>query len=145
MNLKSVTTLTLIAALAGPVAAAEPNIDPGMWETTSTITMKAAQFSMPQRTETNRECVTADKIAKGQAFLDNNKDCEFSRKEMRADGMDYTMICNSPEGGTVTMNSSMQFNGKTMSGTVDGSMESPMGQMTMTIELSGKRTGDCSP
>ena len=145
MDFKSMTLVALSVTLAGPVAAADPNINPGMWETTSTITMKAAQLSMPQRTETNSECVTADKIAKGQAFLEDNKDCEFSRKEMRADGMDYTMTCNNPEGGTVTMNSSMQFNGETMTGTVDGTMESPMGPMTMKIELSGKRTGACSP
>lgn len=145
MDLKPMTLMALSIALAGPAAAAEPNIKPGQWETTSTITMKAAQFSMPQRTETNVECVTAEKIAKGQAFLEDNQDCTFSRKEMRADGMDYAMTCKNPEGGTVKMNSSMQFNGETMTGTVDGTMESPMGPMTMKIDLAGKRTGSCSP
>lgn len=145
MDFKSIALAALSVAVSASVTAAEPNIIPGMWETTSTITMKAAQFSMPARTETNSECVTPDKINKGQAFLEDNKDCEFSKKEMRADGMDYTMTCNNPEGGSVTMNSSMQFNGETMTGSVDGTMESPMGPMTMTIELSGRRTGACSP
>ena len=143
MNLKLMTMAALGAALAGPVAAEDPNITPGMWETTSTVTLESAQFSMPPRTETNSECLTAEKIAEGQAFLEDNEDCEFTNKDMRADGMDYTMTCNSPDGGTVTMDASMKFNGDTMTGTVDGAMESPMGQMNMKVELAGKRTGDC--
>lgn len=143
MNLKPMMMVALGAALAGPVAAEDPNIDPGMWETTSTVTLESAQFSMPPRTETNSECLTADKIAEGQAFLEDNEDCEFSNKDLRADGMDYTMTCESPDGGTVTMDATMKFNGDTMTGTVDGAMESPMGQMSMKVELSGKRTGDC--
>ncbi|MGB0514918.1 MAG: DUF3617 domain-containing protein [Wenzhouxiangellaceae bacterium] len=143
MNLKSIMMVALGTALAGPVAAEDPNINPGMWETTSTVTLESAQFSMPPRTETNSECLTAEKIAEGQAFLEDNDDCEFSNKDLRPDGMDYTMTCNSPDGGTVKMNATMNFDGDTMTGTVDGSMESPMGEMTMKVELSGQRTGDC--
>jgi len=143
MNLKPMMMVALGAALAGPVAAEDPNINPGMWETTSTVTLESAQFSMPPRTETNSECLTVEKIAEGQAFLEDNEDCEFSNKDLRADGMDYTMTCNSPDGGTVTMDATMQFNGDTMTGTVDGAMESPMGKMSMKVELAGKRTGDC--
>ena len=67
--------------------------------------------------------MTAEKIAEGQAFLEDNDDCEFSEKDMRADGMDYTMTCKSPDGGSVTMNASMKFDGDSMTGTIDGDID----------------------
>jgi len=145
MHLKSLLCGALTATLAGTTLAQDPrpNITPGMWETTSTVSIESEQFSMPPRTETNSECITEDKIAEGQAFLEDNEDCEFTSKEVRADGMDYSMTCNSPDGGTVTMDASMNFGGETMDGTVDGQMESPMGAMQMNIEMQGQRTGEC--
>lgn len=143
MNLKYLSALCAATALSATALAEDPNIDPGMWETTSTVTIESEQFPIPPRTDTTSECVTLEKIKEGQAFLEDNEDCEFTNKDMRADGMDYTMTCNSPEGGTVTMNASMKFDGDSMSGTIDGDIESPMGVMKMNVEMSGTRTGDC--
>lgn len=137
--------LTVIAASAVSLAAVaeDPNINPGMWETTSTVTIESEQFPIPPRTDTSSECVTAEKIADGQAFLENNDDCEFTNKDVRADGMDYTMTCQGPDGGAVSMDASMKFDGDSMSGTITGEVESPMGAMIMNVEMSGTRTGDC--
>ncbi len=143
MKLKIALTLALSAGISLQAGAETPNVNPGMWETTSTVSIESAQFSMPPRTDTTSECVTAEKIAEGQAFLDENEDCTFSEKEIRADGMDYSMTCASPDGGSVTMDASIKFDGDTMSGTVDGKMDSPMGAMSMNVEMSGRRTGDC--
>lgn len=143
MNLKYLPALCAATALSATAVAEDPNINPGMWETTSTVTIESEQFPIPPRTDTTSECVTLEKIKEGQAFLEDNEDCEFTNKDMRADGMDYTMTCNSPESGTVTMNASMKFDGDSMSGTIDGDIESPMGVMKTSIELSGQRTGDC--
>lgn len=143
MNVKPALSLALTAALCLPALAETPNINPGMWETTSTVSIESAQFQMPPRTDTTTECVTAAKIAEGQAFLEDNEDCEFSHKDLRSDGMDYTMTCSSPDGGSITLNASMKFDGDRMSGTVDGTMDSPMGAMNTKIEMSGRRTGDC--
>jgi hypothetical protein len=143
MNLRSLTLLCAATAVSAMAVAEDPNIEPGMWETTSTVTIESDQFPIPPRTDTSSECVTMEKIQEGQAFLEDNEDCEFTNKDMRADGMDYTMTCRSPEGGTVTMNASMKFNGDSMSGTIVGDIESPMGVMGMNVEMSGQRTGDC--
>lgn len=143
MNRKIALTLALTAGICMQAGAEAPNVNPGMWETTSTVSLESAQFSMPSRTDSSSDCVTAEKIAEGQAFLDENEDCTFSNKEIRADGMDYSMTCNSPDGGSIEMNASMKFNGDTMSGTVNGQMDSPMGAMNMKVEMSGRRTGDC--
>ncbi|MGK7297353.1 MAG: DUF3617 domain-containing protein [Candidatus Wenzhouxiangella sp. M2_3B_020] len=143
MRFKSFATLLAAASISAPVLAEDPNIEPGMWETTSTVTIQSEQFPIPPRTDTSSECVTAEKIEEGQAFLEDNDDCEFTNKDMRADGMDYTMTCRSQDGSKVTMDASMKFNGNSMSGTIDGNIESPMGVMQMNVEMSGERTGDC--
>lgn len=137
--------ITVLAASVASIAAIaeEPNINPGMWETTSTVKIQSDQFPIPPRTDTSSECVTAEKIAEGQAFLEDNDDCEFTNKDMRADGMDYTMTCKSPDGGSVTMDASMEFGGDSMSGSITGDIESPLGVMNMNVEMSGTRTGDC--
>ncbi|MEX0914323.1 MAG: DUF3617 family protein [Wenzhouxiangellaceae bacterium] len=136
-------TILAASAVSNAAVAEDPNINPGMWETTSTVTIDSEQFPIPPRTDTSSECVTAEKIADGQAFLEDNDECEFKNKDMRADGMDYTMTCASPEGGEVTMKASMKFDGDSMTGTIDGDIESPMGVMKMNVEMSGTRTGDC--
>lgn len=137
--------LIALAALAASLAAVaqDPNLNPGMWETTSTVTINSEQVPIPPRTETSNECVTADEIREGQAFLEDSEDCEFTEKDIRADGMDYTMTCESGDGGNVTMSARMAFDGDSMSGTIDGEIESPMGMMSMNVEMSGQRTGDC--
>lgn len=137
--------LTVVAASAASFAAfaEQPNINPGMWETTSTVTIESEQFPIPPRSDTSSECITAEKISDGQAFLEDSDDCEFSNKEIRADGMEYSMTCSSPDGGSVTMNAVMKFNGDSMSGTIDGDIESPMGVMGMNVQTEGTRTGDC--
>ena len=136
-------TLLAVSTVSLSALAQDPNINPGMWETTSTVTIASEQIPIPPRTDTSSECVTAEKIAEGQAFLENSDECEFTNKDLRDDGMDYTMTCSSPEGGAVTMNASMKFEGDSMSGIIEGDIESPMGVMQMNVEMSGKRTGDC--
>lgn len=142
MSVKIALT-ALAVAFAMPVAAETPNVNPGIWETTSTVTIDSEQFQMPPRTDTTSECVTEERIAEGMAFLNDSEECEYTSQDMRSDGMDYTMVCSSPDGGTVTMNASLKFDGDSMNGTINGDIESPMGVMTMFVEMEGQRTGDC--
>lgn len=143
MIARSLTAAAAACAFTVAAVAEDPNINPGMWETTSTVTIESEQFPIPSRTDTTTDCVTAEDIAEGQAFLEDSEDCEFTNKDVRADGMDYTMTCMSPDGGTVTMDASMKFEGDAMSGTITGDIESPMGLMKMNVEMSGQRTSDC--
>jgi len=143
MNSFRALAITAAVSVSLTAFAQDPNINPGMWETTSTVTIESEQMPIPPRTDTSSECVTPETIAEGQAFLENSDECEFTNKDLRDDGMDYSMSCSSSEGGTVTMNASMKFDGDSMSGTIEGDIESPMGMMQMNVEMSGKRTGDC--
>ena len=136
-------TLLIAAALSAPAAAQDIDIDPGLWETSTTISIKSQQFSMPPRTHSQEECVTAERIGEGFEFLEDNEDCEVTDRDVRSDGMNYTMVCPNP-GGTMTMNFDMEFNGDSMSGTISGQFESQMGAMEMDGEVSGTRIGDCA-
>ncbi len=144
MILKSISRAACGLMLAAPVMAVDPNIDPGLWETTSIVTIKSSQFSMPPRMDTRSECVTAEKITEGQAFLEQDGECTFSKKELRADGMDYVITCKGGEQGEITMNAALEFNGNAMTGRIDGTMQSPLGEMNMLVELAGRRTGSCA-
>jgi hypothetical protein len=132
----------LAVSLSLSVSAETPNINPGMWEYNSTIRFQS-DFPIPDQTDTTTECVTEEDILQGDAFIEEMEGCEMTRRELRRDGMDYVMECSAPDGTSVTMRATMDFNGDSASGTITGDMETPMGPMTMNIELQGRRIGDC--
>ena len=143
MILKYLPTLLGVAAISAPVAAQEPDIQPGLWETSSTISITSEQFSMPPQQNTQQECITPERIREGFSFLEDNEDCEVTERDVRSDGMNYTMVCPNP-GGTMTMNFDMDFNGDSMSGKISGQFESQMGAMQMSGDVSATRIGDCA-
>jgi len=103
MHAKFVPAVIAAVLSASATSAQEaPNVTPGMWETTSTVTIQSEQFPIPPRTETTTECVTAEKIQEGQAFLENDENCEYTQKDLRPDGMDFVMTCEIRTGGPKT-------------------------------------------
>lgn len=143
MLFKSLPILLVAVALSTPSAAQDLDIDPGQWETSTTISIKSEQFSMPPRTNTQQDCITPERIREGFSFLEENEDCDVTDRDVRSDGMNYTMVCPNP-GGTMTMNFDMEFNGDSMSGRITGQFESQMGAMEMNGEVTGSRIGDCA-
>ncbi len=137
---------TLAAALAlglATVAVAEtPNIEPGLWKYENSMTF-SGDVPIPDQNQSSEECVTAEDIAEGDAFLDDVDECEITHKDLRSDGMTYSMLCTQPDGTEMTMDAEMAFAGTSASGTIEGTMETQMGAMEMTIEVSGERIGDC--
>ncbi|QOC22514.1 DUF3617 family protein [Wenzhouxiangella sp. AB-CW3] len=141
MRLKVIATATLL--LFGLSAVAEtPNIEPGMWEYHNKMTFQS-DVPIPDQEHTNQECVTLEDIERGDAFLEDVEECDITNQEIRSDGMDYSMSCHGPDGTEMTMDASMQFYGDRTTGTIHGEMDTPMGPMQMTIELTGERIGDC--
>ena len=130
----------LCASVALSAAADTPNIEPGEWENTSTVTF-TSEFPIPDQSDTSTSCITEEDINNGD-FMEDMEGCTITERDMRSDGMDYSMECDSG-GMAMTMTATMEFNGDTMEGTVEGDMESPMGPMEMTVTLDGRRIGDC--
>jgi len=133
---------TLALGLTTVTVAETPNIEPGLWKYDNNMTF-AGDVPIPDQNQTSEECVTAEDIAEGGAFLDDVDECDITHKDLRRDGMDYSMTCTQPDGTQMTMDAEMQFNGDTASGTINGNMETPMGAMQMIISMSGQRIGDC--
>lgn len=137
-----IAAAALIAGLSFSVSAETPNINPGQWEYKSTIRFQS-EFPIPDQSDTTTECVTEEDVLQGDAFVEEMEGCEITTRDLRSDGMNYVMECSAPDGTSVTMQATMDFNGDTASGTITGDMETPMGPMTMNIELDGRRLGDC--
>lgn len=135
-------TAALALGLATVVVAETPNIEPGLWKYENSMSF-SGDIPIPDQNQTSEECVTAEDIAEGEAFFDDVDECEITHKDMRRDGMDYSMVCTQPDGTQMTMDAEMQFNGDTASGTINGNMDTPMGAMQMVITVSGERIGDC--
>ncbi len=141
MRLTAITAAALI--VLGTSAMAEtPNLEPGMWEYHNKMTFQS-DFPIPDQEHTNQECVTLEDIERGDAFLEDVEECDITRQDIRSDGMDYSMVCRGPDGTEMTMDATMHFHGDSASGTITGQMETPMGPMEMTIEMTGERIGDC--
>jgi hypothetical protein len=132
----------LLGTTLSVAADVEPNLNPGMWEHTSTMTFDS-EFPIPDQTETNSECLTEEEIKRGDAFMEDMDECEMTQRDMRADGMDYAMTCRAADGTQVNMAASMEFHGDTANGVITGNMDTPMGPISMNIRIEGRRTGDC--
>lgn len=141
--LRSTLIATALLALALTVNAETPNIEPGLWEYHNKMTFESDDFPIPDQEDTNQECVTLEDIERGDAFLEDVDECEITHRDIRHDGMDYSMTCHSADGMEMTMDARMQFFGDRATGVIDGKMHTPMGEMSMTIEMEGNRIGDC--
>lgn len=141
MRLHLIPAAALLAFGASAIAET-PNLEPGMWEYHNKMSFQS-DFPIPDQEHTNQECVTHEDIERGDAFLDDVEECEITHQDIRRDGMDYAMICRGPDGTEMTMDATMHFHGDSANGTISGQMETPMGPMEMSIEMSGQRVGDC--
>lgn len=138
----AITALLLASTVNGESDAPRPNLNPGLWTYTSTMTFDA-DMPFPDQTETTQECVTAEDLDRGNPFMDLGEECTVIEQDLRADGMDYTMVCRGPDGGEVSMQTSMAFNGDSANGTMRTELDLPIGPVQATISIQGERTGDC--
>lgn len=136
--------LSLLVAAPVIVSAETPNINPGQWEYTTTMTMSAGGQAMPGRTMKNKDCVSQEDISDPDLFGgDELKNCQVSAMEQSRSRLRYSLTCPGPDGSPYTMSADLKLQGDSMNGTMKGDMQSPMGPMKMRMEMSGKRIGDC--
>ena len=144
MSISKACVVALLITAPALVSAETPNINPGQWEYETTMTMSAGGQAMPARTMKNKDCVRQEDVTDPDLFGgDELKDCEVSELEQSRSRLRYTLSCPGPDGSPYTMSADLKLQGDTMEGTMTGDMKSPMGPMNMSMELSGKRIGDC--
>jgi hypothetical protein len=138
------------ALLALPLSlqADTPDIEPGLWEYTTTTTIEGSPIPIPPQEETSTECLTEADMEDPMVLLgemDAMEECSISDLNQDSRTMQFTMTCLEPQMGmTLEMVVDMNFSGNSMNGTMTGSMMSPMGEFTMRITHAGSRIGSCS-
>ena len=76
-----------------------PDIQYGLWETTTTTSMRSDVMNLPENTTTTRDCVTEEDVQEGRAFLQDQDNCEILEQDITSNSMDMVMECAQPESG----------------------------------------------
>jgi hypothetical protein len=131
----------LIALSAvGIVASAQADIDVqgGLWEIRNHIEMTGLPVKIPDSTIT--QCIDKTKIIpKSDERI--NKYCTVTDQKIEGDTVSWKMSCKN----NMTSEGSVTYHGTTFTGTINSTIEVPnLGTMTMTIQATGKRIGECT-
>ena len=125
-------TATLSAGAAGI------EFNPGRWETTMTRTNPMTGDPI---TETRVECVKEDKFDPA-SMMEGADDCDLSRNSVDGDTLVFQMECNM-QGGSATIEGQFQTDGETGKGNMDMTINAGGMNMTMNMNWTAKRLGDC--
>ena len=126
------------------VMAKGPDLKPGKWEFTTTVTMPM----MPEaKVMTKTECITAeDANSDPLAAMVEDGTCKVLNKEESGNTIEFEVECDGDMDMKMRGNGYFTANGTTASGKMEMTMNIPQmgGQSTkMTQEWEGKRIGDC--
>ena len=133
--------------LAGPAAA--QTIQPGQWQTTSTVQqmempgMPAGLAGLVKRKPTTiSNCVTPEQAKAGpQEMLKSAPECRFTRFSMAGGKYASEMVC--ARGGMTTTATSTGTYSATSLDAVSRIVGTGDHQMKMTVAVSGRRVGEC--
>jgi Protein of unknown function (DUF3617) len=137
-------------ALAGLSTAAGAGIvQPGLWQTTSTVSAVDMPGAPPEVAAMMKghpnvftHCVTPDEAAKDpRALLASDKSCTFKNYSMAGGKLNATMVCQQ-HGGTMTVTSSGSYTPTSYAATSHMVMTGN-GGMNMTASVSSKLIGAC--
>ncbi len=140
---RSLVSAGLALGLMTLAQAQTPDIQPGLWEYETRMNVEAA-FPFPEQNDTTTDCVTEDDVNEADTFMGDMdvEECDVTREDMRRDGASYEMVCQA-DGMTMDMTMELKFMGDRSEGLIISQAETPMGPMKSTIEMSGRRIGDC--
>jgi hypothetical protein len=134
-----VGTLILAALsclLFAATAAADYDINEGLWEITVKVEIEGMPMTMPPIT--NTQCITKDTLVPKS---DQYGECRIINQKTVGNRLTYDIACSGP-GGTVKGSGEVTYTGDTMTGSMETNMPS-QDDMKMTTKMSGKRIGPC--
>lgn len=135
--------LPSILLLSSAVLAETPNLQPGLWQYTSSMTVEGP-MNLPPQTHSNQECLTQNKLDKGIGVLNIPQSCTVTQADIKRDRVDYAANCNM-EGVKTVFKGYATFHGNRLDGKMSSDMDTPLGPMTMKTDYQGARISDCSP
>lgn len=136
-------------------AAAEAQVQPGQWETSSTINSIEVPGVPPQIAEMMKSqmaggkvtrttyCITPQQAAQGpQEMLKQNPSCRFAKYSMKGGAISTEMSCTE-NGGTMTVRASGSYTPTNFNVTSNAVMS---GQMSMRLSSTsvGRHIGPCT-
>jgi hypothetical protein len=125
---------TLMAGHALPAAAAEPNVNPGMWEWRSKMEMPGMPYAMPE--QVHRDCITKEDLV--PPTQDPQQECQVDDLDIGSDKVTWVMECDTGE-GVMRANGEIRYQGDHAEGEFTATVQG----MQMITRLSGKRIGRC--
>ncbi|MBN1256010.1 MAG: DUF3617 domain-containing protein [Deltaproteobacteria bacterium] len=126
------TVVLVSIALVIIHAWAEPQMNPGKWEITTTTEMEG----MPPQTQTHTQCISADNMI--PMSEDANQECQVTDLTTQGNTVSWRISCS---GGKMNGTGSVTYNGDSMHGTMSMIIE-PYGTRVHN-KLSGRRIGPC--
>ena len=135
----------LLAVIPAALAEDSMSVEPGLWRTSTVMTMSMMPVPQSQQEE---QCITReDATFDPDDLMSEAEECTVDSLEQSSTSMTFSMTCLM-EGG-VSMAGTGSFEtanrGRSMSGVIDFAGEVPgfSDPLTMNIEMSGERIGDC--
>jgi hypothetical protein len=133
-----------IATTAIVAAQTSSPMRPGRWEVTMQMQMANLPMQLPSTKTTS--CITAEQLAKDPssglprgAQNSGEGQCEVADYRFAGSTATWKIVCSSPQ--AMTADGEMTFMDDAYAGTMK--MMTPQGAMSM--QLAGKRLGDCTP
>lgn len=136
--------LFAVTGLSSTAQGEEYNINPGMWETTSSMEvsgMPPEMANMMQKPpQVEKECIKD----KNYNFTphDQAKGCDLKSKRHSDKKLSWDINCNA-ESGNANGHGEANFNGDSVSGWFEMNMQGPAGPMKMRHSFESKRLGAC--
>ncbi len=135
--------LLAAALMTGPVHAATPNMQEGLWE----ITMKMDMAGMPpgMKPQVMQQCITRKdledprKTTPGGDPTGNR--CQITNHKVQGNTASWDMACKGE--GAMTGSGTVTYSGTSYQGTNRMTMKQGGQTQTMTMHYAGKRIGDC--
>jgi len=118
-------------------AHADVNMQEGMWEISNRIEMSGIPVQIPDTKIS--QCITKENIVP-KTNKEVNKYCTISEQKIEGDTVTWKMKCTNK----MKSQGSITYSGDTFEGLITTQTEVPnMGMMTMSIQMTGRRTGEC--
>lgn len=131
----------IAAALAcGSVAAAPPNMQPGLWEITTKMEMPGMPMQMPPQTV--KHCYKAEQLKDSKDALPTDKNCKLDEMKQSGNTVQWKMSCKT-ENGPMNGAGEITYAGQNYAGTMRMSGNMNGQKIDMKQSYSAKRLGDC--
>ena len=131
----------LTVTLNTGVTAASRDLQPGLWEVTTTTSMPGMPVQVPP--QTLRQCYTAADLAQAQEAVrqGGNDNCKIRNFKEQGNTASWSMTCSGEPAMRGT--GSMTSTATSFTGSMDSVMDTPGGAMAITNSWRAKRLGAC--